>query len=311
MLPQRGPGLGYSTVGSVWLLLLTAAIHGLTHRFRCFSTDILKPEAPDGVPKGLKRIIRSSHPKVPSLAENELICFALANAEMALHRKHTILQTARELEKDGVFDGSHSMTAETKVAVRKHMNWLLDSLVEADYSYKVARECVRRLTEMPAEDTMLSPRDISLSASRLPPSVVVPRDSLADAHASQLVLHASLATKRSVASAVARGPVDREMTGILEAVGQLLVVSAVHTGEFTPEGHVLSAVPTALSASIQPLLQMFEVPSDLPDMGNFETHLYNNALNDRGKALEALLEAANLLNIECKAAVRQSGSASP
>ena len=275
--------------------------HPLPNVFR--GTEFLQPQTS----RGQRRNTRTPVPNTVNLAESELVGFALMSAEMALHRKNILLQTARELDRVGVFNGTHEMSAETKTLVKKHMNWLLDSLVEADRSYKVARECVKRLTELPEEPV---PSSSAGANQPILPSKPVPRDSLANLHAMQLVLGASSASQRSAAAFVARGSVDREMTGILESVGQLLLVAGVHTDRESglPVGHVFEALPTAVAASVEPMLRMFDAPSDLPDLGTFETHLYNNAVNDRSKALESLLEAAHLLNIECKAAVDETGT---
>jgi hypothetical protein len=105
--------------------------------------------------------------------------------------------------------------------------------------------------------------------------------------------------------------VEQEMGELLEAIGQLLLVADVHTNseDRFPKGNVFEAIPTAISASFEPIQQIFSsLPTDPPAIGNFETHLFNNALNDRQKALDSLLEAANLLNIECKAAVHRNSN---
>lgn len=251
-------------------------------------------------------------PEVPEITEKELLATVMANAEMALRRKNTILEAIEALDTVGLFKGTHKIVEETKTSVQKHLNWLLDSLDEANESYKIAREYVEHLTEMPAKDrvpTLGSPLDGNYEQVDIP---IPGRDSLADAHAARLLLHAGTASNRSVAELRFNGDIAPEMAEVLRSVGQLLLVSSTH-GSSSNAGHEGSAPPpligraiqTAVAASVEPLCQMFSSPPPVPDIGNFETHLYQNALHARQQALEALMEAANVLNIELTAASRE------
>ena len=251
------------------------------------------------------------NPEVPEMTEMELLITVMSHAEIALKRKNTILEAIEALDSVGVFNGTHDTSEETRTSVQKHLNWLLDSLDEANESYKLAREYVESLTEMPnqsvpeidAQTNGRSEESVDLLSSG--------RDSLADAHAARLLLHASASSRQSVAELRVHGDVTAEMVDLLRSVGQLLLVSSAHgdgsdsVGDHDDEAATKlagKAMQTAVAASVQPLGEMFRSPPNIPDIGNFETHLYHNALHSRQQALDSLMEAANLLNIELAAA---------
>lgn len=253
------------------------------------------------------------------MTEKELLSTVLSNAEMALKRKNTILEAIEALDTVGVFNGTHKTSEETTVSVQKHLNWLLDSLDEANESYKLAREYLECLTEMPVEGTLVpnTPPDGESESVDLPSPG---QDSLADAHAARLLLHASAASSQSVAENRFHSDVTAEMVELLRSVGQLILVSSAHGGTTDDDGDdegedsgdetatrlAGRAMQTAVAASVQPLCDRFSSDPDVPDIGNFETHLYQNALHSRQQALDSLMEAVNLLNIELTAAHRQA-----
>lgn len=256
-------------------------------------------------------------PGIPEMTERELLATVLSNAEMALKRKNTILEAIDALDAVGVFNGTHKTSEETKTSVQKHLNWLLDSLDEANESYKLAREYVEGITEMPVESILVpnTPPEGDSASVDLPSPV---RDPLADAHAVRLLLHATAASGQSVAETRFHSDVTPEMVELLRSVGQLLLVSSAHGGATDDDdedsGDEVAtrlagrAMQTAVAASVQPLCDLFRSDPDVPDIGNFETHLYQNALHSRQQALDSLMEAVNLLNIELTAAHRHAST---
>lgn len=244
------------------------------------------------------------HPDATKMAENELILTALVGAEMALKRKKTILEAMESLDAVDVFNESNAASEEMNSSIQKHLNWLLDSLDEADESYKLAKEYVEHLAEMPIEENA----DAVVCKTEVRDIPAYFNDRLADSHAARLLLHASGASRAAVSNLLAGGGIPKEMEGILYSVGQLLLIPAVHSGEKSTalEAHVGKAVQTAVSTALVPLCQSFDSPDETADVGNFETHLYQNALKDREQALESLKEAADLLNIEFTECARKS-----
>ena len=245
-----------------------------------------------------------THPDADRMTETELFLTALVGAEMALKRKNTILQAMDSLDAAGIFDGRHVISGQTKISMQKHLNWLLDSLDEANESYKRAKEYVEYLGEMPKREAT-NPVPWKIDAQDIPDYFC---DFLADSHAARLLLHAGSASKAAVTKLLVGWDITKEMEETLYSVGQLLLIPAVHIGEKGTllEAHVGKAMQTAVSASLNSLCQSFVSSDETPDVGNFETHLYQNALKDREEALESLKEAADLLNIEFSESARKS-----
>ena len=245
-----------------------------------------------------------THQNVDRITENELFLTALVGAEMALKRKNTILQAMDSLDAAGMFDEGHAVPDQARTSMQTHLNWLLDSLDEANESYKHAKEYVEHLGEMPKGRTTNSAT--CKNETRDVPAYFC--ESLADSHAARLLLHSSSASRASVTRLLAGGDITKEMEEIMYRVGQLLLIPAVHNGEKITllEAHVGKALQTAVSAVLVSLCQSVVSPDETPDVGSFETHLYQNALKDREEAIESLKEAVDLLNIEFMECDRRS-----
>ena len=263
---------------------------------RCFIIALAQPT----LREKRNKYVWLSHPNLSKVTETELLVTVLVHAEMALKRKNKILETIQTLDTVGIFDKTHPVSDATKLSIQKHVDWLLEALEDANESYQTAKEYIERLTELPREGNSISFPSPSEKSST--DATSFGRDSLADAHAARLVLNAKCAIDKAIADLVAEGSVN-EMESLLRSVGQLLLVSSVHAGKHTdaaplPPSFVGRAMQTAAAVAMEPLKHMFRTPPDIPEVGCFETHLYQNALKDRDEALASLLEAAKLLNIE-------------
>lgn len=233
------------------------------------------------------------------VAEKEVLMTAMVSAEMALKRKSTILGAIESLNSEGVFDGTHGLAGRARTSLKKHVTWLLDTLQEANESYKVSREYIDSLTELPTEQDALFPTRADVSFADLgDKSEFCSRDRLADSHAVRLLLHAWNTSNAEVAQLRRQGDVSPEMEGLLRSVGQLLLIPTAYIAdnESFSKAHVEEALQIAVSSCVGKLSHVESSTSG--DIGNFETHLFKNALAARAEAASELQEAADLLNVE-------------